>query len=241
MRRWLVRAALLLSVAAMVWLVWDQRWSVVWRSLPFLLRGLGVSWLLTLISTALGMVVGLGLALARLRGPLIVRASAAGFIELVRAVPQLMVIFWVFFTYPALTGGQALSAWAASLLSLTAIAAAYLAEVIRAGLAAVPAVQVESGFASGLTQLQILRFIIVPQALRTMSPALIATFVMMFKVTSLVYVTGLVEFFRAIILVNNRDYAPYPLYITMAGGYLVCCTALSWVVRRMDPRYVLTG
>jgi His/Glu/Gln/Arg/opine family amino acid ABC transporter permease subunit len=241
MRRLVFWTSLLVFGAALVWLVSDQRWSVVWRSGPFLLHGLGVSWVLAVISTMLGMVAGLGLALARMRGPWLLRAPAIAFIELLRAVPQLMVIFWVFFTYPALTGGQSLSAWTASLLSLTAIAAAYLAEVIRAGLGSVPKVQMESAFASGLTQVQILRFIILPQALRTMSPALVATFVMMFKVTSLVYVTGLVEFFRAIILVNNRDYAPYPLYITMAAGYLVCCTALSWFVRRLDPRYVVTA
>ena len=72
-----------------------------------------------------------------------------------------------------------------------------------------------------------------------MLPALIAHFVMMFKITSLVYVIGIIDFFRAIILVNNRDFAPYALYTTMAVGYLVCCWALSWLVRRLDPKYTL--
>ena len=232
-------ATLIGIVGVLAWIVRDHQWHVVWRSLPFLLEGLGVSWALTLISVGIGMVVGTVLAAARMRGPAGVRHAAVFVIEVVRAIPQLMVIFWVFFTYPAITGGQSLSAWTAAVVSLSAIASAYLAEVIRAGISSVPLVQSESARVTGLTPLQGFVHVVLPQGLRNMLPALIAHFVMMFKITSLVYVIGIIDFFRAIILVNNRDFAPYALYTTMAVGYLVCCWALSWLVRRLDPKYTL--
>ena len=237
---WFWYATLIGTVGVLVWIVRDHQWHVVWRSLPFLLEGLGVSWALTLISVGIGMVVGTVLAAARMRGPAGVRHAAVFVIEVVRAIPQLMVIFWVFFTYPAITGGQSLSAWTAAVVSLSAIASAYLAEVIRAGISSVPIVQSESARVTGLTPLQGFVHVVLPQGLRNMLPALIAHFVMMFKITSLVYVIGIIDFFRAIILVNNRDFAPYALYTAMAVGYLVCCWALSWLVRRLDPKYTLT-
>ena len=237
---WFWYATLIGTAGVLVWIVRDHHWHVVWRSLPFLLEGLGVSWALTLISVGIGMVVGTVLAAARMRGPAGVRHAAVFVIEVVRAIPQLMVIFWVFFTYPAITGGQSLSAWTAAVVSLSAIASAYLAEVIRAGISSVPIVQSESARVTGLTPLQGFVHVVLPQGLRNMLPALIAHFVMMFKITSLVYVIGIIDFFRAIILVNNRDFAPYALYTAMAVGYLVCCWALSWLVRRLDPKYTLT-
>ena len=106
---WFWYATLIGIVGVLVWIVRDHQWHVVWRSLPFLLEGLGVSWALTLISVGIGMVVGTVLAAARMRGPAGVRHAAVFVIEVVRAIPQLMVIFWVFFTYPAITGGQSLS------------------------------------------------------------------------------------------------------------------------------------
>jgi ABC-type amino acid transport system permease subunit len=80
---------------------------------------------------------------------------------------------------------------------------------------------------------------VLPQALRNMVPALIATIVMMFKTTSLIYVVGITDFFRAVILINNREFEPVALYTTLAVGYFVCCWLLSWLVRRFDPKYVL--
>jgi ABC-type amino acid transport system permease subunit len=113
--------------------------------------------------------------------------------------------------------------------------------VIRAGLASVPPVQRESAYAAGLTPAQSFVFVVLPQGLRNMLPALVAHLVMMFKITSLVYVIGLIDFFRAVILVNNREFAPYALYITMGAVYFLCCWAMSLVIRRLDPKYTLVS
>jgi len=104
-----------------------------------------------------------------------------------------------------------------------------------------PRIQRESAFATGLSPRQTFARVVLPEPLRNMLPALIATFVMMFKVTSLVYVVGIIDFFRSVIIVNNRDFAPYALYTTLAIVYFVCCYTLSWLVRKLDPKYALTS
>jgi polar amino acid transport system permease protein len=179
------------------------------------------------------------LAAARVYAPWGIRHIAIAYIEIIRAVPPLMLIYWVFFTFPALTGRE-ISPYGAGVTSLFMMASASLAEVIRAGLMSVPAGQIEGGLSTGLSSLQVFVYITLPQGLRNMVPAVIAQFVSLFKTTSLVYVVGLVDFFRAIIIVNNAKFAPYALYATMAIGYFVCCYLLSWLIRRIDPTYQLT-
>jgi His/Glu/Gln/Arg/opine family amino acid ABC transporter permease subunit len=238
LERWLWRGFVALGLLLLICLVARERWGVVVASGPFLLKSLGVSWLLTITSVAIGLPAGILLAILRAGGPRVLRQLAIAIIELVRATPQLMVIFWVFFAVPAFTGHK-VPAWTAAITSLSLIAASYLAEVVRAGLASVPRIQIESGLATGLGRTQILVEIVLPQALRNMLPALIATIVMMFKITSLIYVVGITDFFRAVILINNREFEPVALYMTLAAGYFACCSLLSWIIRQLDPKYVL--
>ena len=157
-------------------------------------------------------------------------------IEAVRATPELMIIFWVYFTLPIITGSD-ISAWSAALGSLAVIAAAYLAEVVRAGLSSVPAGQREAAKALGLRPVTAFRLVVLPQALRTMAPALIATFVALFKTTSLVYAIGVMDFFRAVTVTNNAVYAPYQLHVVLGGGYFASCWALTRAIRYFDPGY----
>jgi His/Glu/Gln/Arg/opine family amino acid ABC transporter permease subunit len=236
--RWLWRAVVGGMLLAGVVLLRHERWDVVIASGPFLLKSLGVSWLLTLAAIGIGLPAGILLALLRTGGPTPVKQIAVGVIEVVRATPQLMVIFWVFFAVPALSG-QKVPAWTAAIISLSLIAASYLAEVMRAGILSVPSIQIESGLATGMTRAQIMSSIVLPQALRNMVPALIATVIMLFKITSLIYVVGITDFFRAVILINNREFEPIALYTTLAVGYFVCCWLMSLCVRQLDPKYVL--
>jgi len=228
------------SLAIALWLSRGFKWHVVWNAGPFLLRGLAVSWLLAIVSVSIGMVAGTALAFCRMKGPFGVKQIAIAFIEIVRAVPPLTVIFLAFFSVPVLIG-HSVSPWTAGFFALSVIAAAYLAEVIRAGVQSVPAIQLESAYATGLSRSHTLCLIVLPQALRNMAPAFIAHFVLLFKTTSVIYVIGIIDFYRAIQLVNNRDFAPYALYSTMAIGYFVCCYAFTFVIKRMDPKYTLTA
>lgn len=232
------RLTLLAVVLWAAWMVRDLRWGVVLESAPFLLKGLATSWALALISMGLGALAAVPLAVARVYGPASLRHVAVVLIEIVRATPELMVIFWIFFAFPALIG-HAISNWTAAVAALSAMAAAYLAEVIRGGLYSVPREQWDSALSTGLSRFQVFVYVVLPQALRNMLPALVAQLVMLFKMTSLVYVIGVIEFFRAVTIVNNVAFAPYALYLTMAVAYFVCCSLLAWVVRRFDPKYLL--
>lgn len=237
-KEWIWNISVLVFIVWAAWHVRDLRWGVVVDSAPYLLKALGRSWILAFLSVGLGMIIALLLAAGRVYGPPGISHISVAIIEIVRGTPELMVIFWIYFTYPAVIG-HAISNWWAAVVALTLMAAAYLAEVIRGGLYSVPNAQREAGIASGLSEYQTFWYIILPQAIRNMVPAFIAQLVMLFKTTSLVYVIGVIEYFRAIILINNAMFAPFALYLTMGIGYFICCYFLSWVIRRLDPKYLL--
>lgn len=230
-------------VLVLAWIGWEyrnDRWHVVVDTAHYLAKGLVMSWVLAIVSVTVGGLIALPLAAARVYGPFGVRHAAVAFIEVVRATPELMIVFWAYFTLPLFLGpGYGVPGWVAAILGLTLMAAAYLAEVIRGGLYSVPKAQREAAVATGLSEFEAFRHIILPQALRNMIPAFIAQLVMLFKTTSIVYAIGVIEFFRAVQIVNNSQFAPYALYLSMAVVYFVCCYALSWVVRKLDPKYLL--
>jgi len=235
---WIWRVLVAITLAVSAWGVTQLDWSRVAPSWQFLLFALGRSWWLALVAMAIGIAAAMPLALLRVYGPPWPRRAATSLIEAVRATPELMIIFWVYFTLPVITGSQ-VTAWNAALGSLSVIAAAYLAEVVRAGLYSVPATQREAARALGLKPIAVFRLVVLPQALRNMLPALIAQLVSLFKTTSLVYAIGVMDFFRAVSVTNNAVYAPYPLYLVLAAGYFVSCWTITQVVRRFDPAYQL--
>ena len=235
---WVWRIAVLCGVAALAKWAAAGEWRMVTPSWLFLLTALGRSCLLAIIAIGVGALAATPLALLRVYGPPGLRHAAIGLIEAVRSTPELMIVFWVYFTWPLLAGGG-VSAWNAAIGSLSVIAAAYLAEVIRAGLYSVPAGQVEAAWSSGLSPLQTFRYVVLPQALRNMVPALIAQLVALFKTTSLVYAIGVMDFFRAVQVTGNAIFAPYALYMILGAGYFVSCAGITRVVRWFDPKYQL--
>jgi His/Glu/Gln/Arg/opine family amino acid ABC transporter permease subunit len=238
-KEWTWRGFLLVIGIWAVWQVSDFRWSVVIDAGPYLLQALGRSWLLTLIALTGGFALAIPLAIGRVYGPPGIRQFSVAFIEVVRSIPELLLIFWVYFTFPELTG-KTLPAWWAAIASLIIIAAAYLAEVVRGGLNSIPAGQREASISSGLSAIQTLRYVVLPQAIRNMVPAFVATVVTIFKTTSLVSVIGVIDFFRAVVIVNNAQFAPFALYLTLACGYFICCYSLTRIIWRLDPKYVVT-
>jgi polar amino acid transport system permease protein len=222
-------ALAVLGAAALI-LGMTGSWRILWENRYYFGMGLLISWSLSISAISIGLIVGIVLAVARLYAPTGLRHISIAFIEIVRAIPDLMVIFWIYYGAPSLTGIR-VDAMPVAIASLSVIASVYLAEDVRAGINSIPAVQLESAYASGLTAYQIFLFITLPQALRNMIPAMIATFVRIFKVTSVVFVVGVVDFFRAAIIVNNIDNAPYEIYTIIAVVYFVCCYGISLLVR----------
>lgn len=230
--------ALIVSVLVLVgiWCVKDFRWAPLAPSWYFILKGLGVSIVLSIFSICIGFILAVPLAVARVYGPPGVRQASVALIECIRSIPELMVIFWIFFLLPRIAGGP-VDGWTSALIAMSLIAAAYLAEVIRAGLYAVPGGQWEAGLSTGLNLMQTFFRIVLPQALRSMLPAMLGQFIMLFKTTSLVYIVGVIDFFKAVQIINSTAYSPYASYTILAVGYFICCKLLSMIIYKIDPSY----
>jgi len=226
------------AIAVLIYFARDFEWHILWRYRQFLLEGLLTTLVLTSVSISLGMVVAIVLATTRLYGPRWLRYVATAIIEIVRAIPQLLILLWVFFVVPELSGRKFTPELSAT-IAFIIIAASYLAEVIRGGLMSVDRLQFESGYATGLSKASIFMSIVLPQAVRNMLPALLATWIMLFKTTTLAYVIGIIEFFHAATIVNSRELIPYTTYAMLAIVYFVCCYVIAVIVRRLDPKYVL--
>jgi glutamate/aspartate transport system permease protein len=209
--------------------------SVIVNNLPFFMKGLGVTLELTALTLLGGLILGTPLAVARSAQARIPRYIAIVIIEIVRGSPILMLIFWVYFLLPRVIG-TSIGAYTAGLVALVTFNAAYSAEIIRAGIQSVDRGNIEAGRATGLTWYQIVRYIILPQAFSNMKPALMSQAVMVYKTTSLIFVIGVVDFFRAATIVNNREFKSFEIFTFVALVYFIPCTIISRWSRGMEMR-----
>jgi polar amino acid transport system permease protein len=137
-----------------------------------------------------------------------------------------MFIFWFFFLVPILIG-RPISSFTAGLLAMTLFNTSYMAEVIRAGIQSVPKTQMEAARSTGLSYLQSMWRVILPQAFFNILPAAISRLIALLMASSLVFTIGVTEFFRAAQNVNSREFAPYTIYCFVAIMYFVMCFSLS--------------
>src|SRR3546814_1278769 len=159
----------------------------------------------------------------------VLRQIAFVFIEFIRGTPLLVVLFICYFALPALLS-YSTSAYNASLLGFVLFISAYLAEDFRSGLQSIRPQVVDAALATGLTPMQVLRLIVVPQAVRRIFPTLFNQFVRLFKFTSVASVIGVHELTGGAMMVNARDFRPTPLLAALQLTYLLCCSALLLVV-----------
>jgi len=210
--------------------------DVVIQNLPYLMRGLRLTAVITLVCMVASLAVGVVLALLRRSAVRALSAAATVYIETLRSTPLLMVIFWFYFLLPLLTG-KSLEPLVAGIVAMVAFQSAYVAEIVRAGITSVKAGQLEAAVALGLPYRSAMWRVVLPQAFRNMLPALVARFVALFKSTSLLYVIGVVEFFRAATIVNSREFRPMEIFLFVAFVYLCCGVAASvigaWLERTM--------
>jgi His/Glu/Gln/Arg/opine family amino acid ABC transporter permease subunit len=209
--------------------------DVILENLPYMLRGLQLTVWLAVLSMAGSFAGGLVLAVARMADSRWLRWPARAYVDVIRTVPLIMVIFWIFFLTPVVTG-QPTTPIKAALVALIVFNSSYMAEVIRAGIQSIPRGQSEAARATGLTYGRTMRHVILPQALKNMLPALVNRFIALFMGTSLAYIIGVTEFFRAANNVNNRVYRSYEIYTFVALVYFVCCYSLSLLSRWIDRR-----
>jgi His/Glu/Gln/Arg/opine family amino acid ABC transporter permease subunit len=209
--------------------------EVIVRNLPFLLDGLRITAELAVLTALGGTLLGLAIGVARhLRIPVLGRICGF-YVGFTQGTPLLVVLFICYFAIPALLGYQT-TAYRAALLGFILFIAAYLAEDFRAGLNAVRPSLVNAALATGLTRWQVLRLIVVPQAVRRVIPALFNQYVRLFKFTSVASVIGVTEFTGRALLVNGREFAPVTILLAVAFTYLVLCFGISLAGRLLFDR-----
>jgi glutamate/aspartate transport system permease protein len=164
--------------------------------------------------------------------------AVEGYVNFLRSMPLILVIFWFYTLVPKLTG-RPVSGFYSVLIAFIMFEAAYYSEIIRAGISSVRRGQISAAMALGLTRLQAMRYVILPQALRNMTPVLLTQSIVMLQDTSLVYVVGLRDFLTSADIVASRDNRPTELYMFVALVFLVVCFSASRLVNRLRRRYAL--
>jgi glutamate/aspartate transport system permease protein len=222
-------------------------WNVIIRSLPYLfLDGMRFTIMLTLMATAGGIVIGTLLAMARLSNIPGVSQVAGAYVNLIRSMPLVLVIFWFYFLVPYIgqwiTGASRpiqVGAFLSALVTFTLFEAAYFCEIMRAGIQSIPRGQVQAAQALGMSYWTSMGEIILPQAFRNMLPVLLTQTIILFQDTSLVYVISVTDFLGAASKIAQRDGRLVEMYLFAALVYFVISYAASYAVRRLQQRIAI--
>ena len=200
------------------------------------LGGLALTFILAVLGLALAFPLGVLLALARVSPFKLLYWPATALVYVMRGLPLLMLIFWVYFFLPAIVG-RPVSGFSTLLATLVIYEAAYLAEIVRAGIQSLPQGQMEAARAVGLTYMQAMRKVVLPQALYNMVPAMLSQFVSTIKETSLGYVISVNELTYAANQVNSALLTkPFPVFAVLAAIYFLLCFSLTQVARHLERR-----
>ncbi len=205
------------------------------RNLRFLMLGFEMTVLLSVIAMAFATVIGFGIALMGLYGNRPVRAVNRVYVELFRAIPVLVMILWVHYGLPIVTGISTEPFWS-GIIALALAESPFIAEVFRAGIQSVDKGQGEAADSIGLTWMDKMRYVIVPQAIRRILPALGNQFVYMLKMSALVSIIGAQELTRRANELATAEYRPLEIYTFLIVEYLVLVLIVSAGVRWMERR-----
>lgn len=208
-----------------------------WMNIGFLLDGLLVTIQVTVLSIILSLLFGAILGIVRYLKIPIVSQVVAFLVDTVRNLPLLLIIFFTYFALPQL--GIRLNIFWSTVAAMSLFESAMISEIIRGGIVAVPKGQTEAGIASGLTRIQTLRYIILPQAIRSMAPSIVSQLIALIKDTSLATIISLPELTHnaRIIYGQNTSYV-IPMFVAMAFLYWVICYSLSKFANYLEHRGV---
>jgi len=212
---------------------WNFSW--IWDNYDFLFSGLMVTVLLAIAVVIAGLILGTVNALGTISKHKIFRALSIAVIEISRCTPVLVALIWFYYALPILIGIE-ISALTASFIALTLYGASFYAEIIRGGIEGVDPGQREAGEALGLMNHDILRRIILPQAIRKMLPSLVNQSVINLKNTSLVSVLAIPDLLYQGKLIALETYRPLEVYTVVALFYFALLFPLTMLVRRLESR-----
>ncbi|SFN50258.1 glutamate/aspartate ABC transporter permease GltK [Xenorhabdus japonica] len=219
-------------------------WSSIIPNLPFLLSGLMITAKITVIAIIIGIVWGTILAIMRLSSIKVLSWFAALYVNLFRSVPLVMVLLWFYLIVPNLlqnvlgispkTDIRLISA----MVAFSLFEAAYYSEIIRAGIQSISRGQSSAAMALGMTHMQSMRLVILPQAFRAMIPLLLTQGIVLFQDTSLVYVLSLTDFFRTATNIGERDGTQVEMVLFAGFVYFVISFSASMLVNYLKKRTV---
>jgi polar amino acid transport system permease protein len=216
--------------------LYQFNWRPVFDNFDLLLKGLALGIGIALLALAIGSVIGLAVAFCRVQGPRPLRMLAAGYVELVRNIPLLLIIYFVYFGLPLLGVSLFDNTWS-FILALAVYGGAYLAEVFRAGIESVGKGQIEAARAIGLTPLQVARHVTIPLMFRVALPALGNTFISLFKDTSVASAIAVPELTYGAIRINVNTWRVIEVYLIVGLMYLAACYAIAGLLRQVERRY----
>ncbi|HEX5127537.1 MAG TPA: ABC transporter permease subunit [Rhodocyclaceae bacterium] len=219
--------------------------SSIVAALPNLWQGLFLTLKLMLLAVAGGIVIGTLLALARLSNNRLLSFLAGFYVNYFRSIPLLLVITWFYFIVPFMIGWitgtmHPVGAFVSSLIAFMMFEAAYYCEIVRAGIQSISRGQVNAAYALGMTYGQAMRFIILPQAFRKMTPLLLQQSIILFQDTSLVYAVGLMDFLNSA-RSSGDIVGQLPEFLLFAGAaYFVISFVASYFVKRLQMRFAVS-
>jgi len=221
--------------------------SVIANSWVYLFQvGMVFTLKLTVLAMLGGVALGTLLAMARLSSLRLLSLAAAGYVNLVRAVPLVLVIFWFYFLVPYIAAWMIgasepvkVGTFLSALITFTLFQAAYYCEIMRGGIQAIPRGQVQAAQALGMNYWLTMTKIVLPQAFRNMLPVLLTQTIVLFQDVSLVYVLSIPDFVGAASKIAQRDGRLVEMYLFVALVYFILCTLFSWLARRMQRRIAI--
>ena len=218
--------------------------NVISRSLGYLFyEGMTFTLTLTAVATICGFLLGTVLAMMRLSGLKILSHTATVYVNAMRALPLVLVIFLFYFLMPYVAQWiiradrpVQVGALASTVITFTLFEAAYFSEIMRAGIQSISKGQANAGFALGMNYAQVMGYIVLPQAFRNMLPVLLTQTIVLFQDTSLVYVLSITDFLGAASKIAQRDGRLVEMYIFAAFVYFAISFTASVVVKRLQAR-----
>lgn len=242
------RAFLFLALACLTGAAWAQASGYTWgwyifnpaqdkglSNLRFLVSGVTSTLLVSACAIVLSVVLGALVAVAGLSQRKWLNVLNRCYVELFRSIPLLVLLLWIFYGLPVVIGLQ-LGVFVAGMLCLAVSDSAFEAEVFRAGIQSVPKGQIEAAKSLGLSWGYQMRFIVMPQAIKVILPAMGNQFVYVLKMSSLISVIGLEELTRKANELNVTEYRPLEIYTLLVVEYLVLILFVSWLVRKLERR-----
>jgi len=212
-------------------------YSVIWRSLGILFHALWIDLYMTLFSVVLGSLIGLVAAFALVSERKIFRILSSTYVAVIRNVPLLIIVLFIYFGLP--DAGFVFSEIPAFIFALTIYAGAYVAEVFRGGILAIPKGVGEAGMAIGMSNLQIIVFIKIPILVRSTMPALSSTYISLFKDASIAAIISVPELTFNIRKINLETFRTIEAWSTATVFYVVSCFLIAFLLRRVERRVAI--